>query len=731
MNGELESAPEQVHSTSPVPAWDLPPDAPKITYNWVDITEHMKQACEGLELGELIHEPHFGLFDAMSAIEMMDPKMDSGMVGKQTKRKVLSFAEAIAEKTVKVSDLTNEELVGIFDQSLCCLLSWLDGQTLAQTVFTCLYLHDTNLIEDRCLRAFSLCMLKVCDIIRMKVNRANVFEEEDFQTMSYGFKFADNLTDMRVIGMMKEMEEEYGRKYRNLKAKVSDGVESTKSEATLCNAVLVRIKFVKLFLQALTVFGKKEGGSMQPSKKHLNLMLEHVLVIGNTVDLGIEAVCSNDGYNIVHGFEPLINQKLLPPTFPRYTALMTKDAIKESFTDLIKRLITVTQVTSINGFQNILNFIDDFGRSIPCVLSRSLLQSTLLPENRKLFGQQPFIDCIKESIKAFSSPQIFSPRCPTLQSSEEAKICSDVLLNKATRVAISLVQAYGHNRARHRERLGAILEDFAALQEESERADAQLQEILLSKNPAAENPHVTGFSGWATYYTLKVMMQYLSSGFELELYSPHEMHYIYWYLSEVLYAWSTTIINRAEIGIARDEALADIQAKGKNSKKTKKNKKKTRVHVQELREMQGCQNMASGMFKAMLGFFVAKKIALPNFFLDSECTRYEHRFLPFVNINTPPFMMYSQFRELTDLSHYQPPPTAEQLYFASSKHFANAKLFYETLHNPSEQMQSLCKVAKTNLVVMKLLATGHRNDSTSKIEFDFSVNEYFPIFKIT
>ena len=31
----------------------------------------------------------FGLFEAMSAIEMMDPKMDAGMAGKQAKRQVI------------------------------------------------------------------------------------------------------------------------------------------------------------------------------------------------------------------------------------------------------------------------------------------------------------------------------------------------------------------------------------------------------------------------------------------------------------------------------------------------------------------------------------------------------------------------------------------------------------------------------------------------------------------
>lgn len=37
----------------------------------------------------------FSLFEAMSAIEMMDPKMDAGMLCNQTKRKVLNFDQSI------------------------------------------------------------------------------------------------------------------------------------------------------------------------------------------------------------------------------------------------------------------------------------------------------------------------------------------------------------------------------------------------------------------------------------------------------------------------------------------------------------------------------------------------------------------------------------------------------------------------------------------------------------
>lgn len=37
----------------------------------------------------------FGVFEGMSAIEMMDPKMDAGMIGNQVNRKVLNFEQAI------------------------------------------------------------------------------------------------------------------------------------------------------------------------------------------------------------------------------------------------------------------------------------------------------------------------------------------------------------------------------------------------------------------------------------------------------------------------------------------------------------------------------------------------------------------------------------------------------------------------------------------------------------
>ena len=55
------------------------------------MTPSFLPACSELALGELLHDDMFGLFEAMSAIEMMDPKMDAGMVCNRSARSTACF----------------------------------------------------------------------------------------------------------------------------------------------------------------------------------------------------------------------------------------------------------------------------------------------------------------------------------------------------------------------------------------------------------------------------------------------------------------------------------------------------------------------------------------------------------------------------------------------------------------------------------------------------------------
>lgn len=86
------------------------------------------------------------------------------------------------------------------------------------------------------------------------------------------------------------------------------------------------------------------------------------------------------------------------------------------------------------------------------------------------------------------------------------------------------IQICGYNRARQRDKLARLLDDFGNLQEEAEKVDTYLFELQLGEG----NDRRPYFSTWILYHCLRAMSMYLLSGLELELYSVHEYMYIYW-----------------------------------------------------------------------------------------------------------------------------------------------------------------------------------------------------------
>lgn len=113
-----------------------------------------------------------------------------------------------------MDNLSPSETIVIIDSTLACLVSWLEGHSLAQTVFTNMYLHRPYQVQDRVMKAFSISIYKVIDVIKDFINRALVFEEEDFQPMMYGYKLKPDVSESRALGMLKEVEDELQKKMR-------------------------------------------------------------------------------------------------------------------------------------------------------------------------------------------------------------------------------------------------------------------------------------------------------------------------------------------------------------------------------------------------------------------------------------------------------------------------------------------------------------------------------------
>ncbi|KAI5708741.1 hypothetical protein M8J76_002289 [Diaphorina citri] len=711
------------------------PVSTEANYNWVNVTSDFFESIKYLELGELLHDEFFGLFEAMSAIEMMDPKMDAGMVCNRGNNSVMNFDKAVATGVIDIKDIPFDVQIGVIDETYSCLVSWLSGHSLAQTLFTNIYLHKPHSIESPTLKAFAICMHKLIDVIRDFVNRGVVYEEEDFQPMLYGFRLFPEVCPSRTVGMLRELE----------------WTQSKLNFAKQVKALILRIKFSRLLYQCFLVFNKiQENPAVGEIQKILVTCSDLVPLIIASIPLGTPA---QNGKMV--GFDPLINQRLLPPTFPRYTKIRPRHEAYEYLSDTLNRLKHVCKITNVTmNYQTSLDLFVEVSRLQPCLISRSVMQLLYMPRSHMVHGSTPLVDVLRETVRSFIAPPFLhslywpSPRAGFTAQGREAV---ESFLNHCVRPFAGLIQMCGHNRARQRDRLSHLLEEFAALQDEAERVDAFLHTLSQKCDPPRS--HLACFGTWILYYTLRIISMYLLAGFELELYSVHEYYYIYWYLYEFLYAWLISALTRADNFLVEQEMLNEVQsaaaqhgagavqtggkrAAGGGKKSKGKSRKKSRAATREIVMYQALQNMCGGYFKALLGFESDGKLPPPpHSEFSSERVRYEHRFAPLSTLVTPPHVQYEEFVDsVAHLATDDPSEACVSLYIAACKHFHTARSLLESIVNPDPQVLDLIRIMKTNFIVVKLFATRGVNKADTPasrpVQFDFSVHACYPMFKL-
>ncbi|KAL8971077.1 MAG: hypothetical protein Q9183_001225 [Haloplaca sp. 2 TL-2023] len=75
-----------------------------------DISSNFRAAASALNTGQLVKDPYFTLFEAVGALEIMDPKMDSGF---------LAEGDTLEDDYDVLQPMLPDELIGLMDQLLC------------------------------------------------------------------------------------------------------------------------------------------------------------------------------------------------------------------------------------------------------------------------------------------------------------------------------------------------------------------------------------------------------------------------------------------------------------------------------------------------------------------------------------------------------------------------------------------------------------------------------------
>lgn len=252
---------------------------------------------------------------------------------------------------------------------------------------------------------------------------------------------------------------------------------------------------------------------------------------------------------------------------------------------------------------------------------RSIVQLLYLPCPGKVLGSLTMVEVLKDSVRSFIRPTVLAQRGGgALSTHQQAREFVDAFLAHCVRPFTSLVHICGHNRARQRDKLTHLLEELAVLQDEADRLDTVLHSISakLDSGVQQQQQQLACFTTWVLHHVLKTMIQYLLSGFELELYSKHEYGYVFWYLYEFLYGWMISALSRADSFLMEQDARSEQLSRGGRNVKKGKRKKRPCPHSREIFVSQAYQNLCGGYYKTIAGFMLDGKLKRPQPEFDKE-----------------------------------------------------------------------------------------------------------------
>ena len=691
---------------------------------WTVITDTFTQAAALLAPGELIQEWNFNLLDAMSAVELLDPKMDASMHWTSFKGYPRTVSEAIARGLLQLEGHTPAQVIGIFDEILACIATWLGGHTLAQTVFSCMYLLETDRVEALHLRSFSMAVVKVVEYMREYICRGGVFFEDDQQGMCFGFNMLTAVDDAIISAALKESEEKtstVARQSFQADRQREESKKKTVSKETEClRAIVTRIRFIRNLFGLMSVLRKRPVGVIQPVLDHLTQCLSLLEDIMTSCPLG-EKLDPHDPLKL--GFHPLINHNLLPPSYRQCEIVPRQEALS-SLQTVLQQVEAVLRFGKLESFKALKAMSKEFcsREPAPNVLARSVMVLVCIQSDRtKIFGSPSLEEMLKRDARDFSNPPSLNPRSPH-SSSSQGKELTERFFGRAIHPMSELLRVYCQPRARQQEKAERVLDFLADLQHETERIDHLQNEVAMKTDP--QRQHRACYASWVINHLLHLMIDYVVLGFEYSLYSPFEFHYVYWYL-EYLYGWLHTTWKTAdhlnsEPSVAAGKGSKKKGKKGRRETAEKREREVAIVHVKRL--------VSVGMMRAFEALILEEKVPFPPFEYGSQSLCFLHRFAAFASIVTPQLLTYEDYIQLAGLHNYRGQDI--NLYEAASRHFSSAKATIEALSHPSDELQGLLKVVKMNIVLMNISANGHNKASKTMPVLDFSLHKHFPVIRI-
>ncbi|XP_042456501.1 N-alpha-acetyltransferase 35, NatC auxiliary subunit-like isoform X1 [Zingiber officinale] len=535
---------------------------------WADVSPLIASACNDLQDGQLIHGENFSLFAAMSALEIMDPKMDAGV----EKCGYYSIEEAIENNVAPVPLSLNptldvQRVIDVIDHLFSCEATWYKGHTLAQTVFSCIYLLRIERTSSHALlHSYCRIMRATCNAVISVVSDSRTHEEEDLFTMAYGLPLKGE-GDEKCLSILNSVEETISRQLRackaqSLKKKQLEDIEPLQSNPDLeegyCRALLCRLRFRKHYYLVLTSMKKPQGKGLELARKHVASCLSELTHITKSQEFlralsygfhqdDIQSSTTASGCRPI-GFDASLNNRFSAPTPPRATHILSWKEAVSYFQKLLSDLDFVCSLNTDLVLDDVFCFIVQFQKPQPDLVARAHLQ-ILLIQDGKLYGKEFFHDIISRELGL-----------PELTKGKEHQ--KNEFIVQLGQLIINLLKILCANTAWQRRKLGKILQDWSVLSLQLEiafkREIGETLNVMVDENMSTKvSKHLLRWTEERTYW---IASRFLMLGFELELYSPYDYCMVYWFM----YLVFMKLLEKIQLQTAANNE--NSQRKGKKKK---------------------------------------------------------------------------------------------------------------------------------------------------------------------
>ena len=403
-----------------------------------DVTAWLLQSSCALPAGHFLHaaDGSFSLHGVMSALELMDARMDPGMANPQ--HDISSQQRRRVPSSEQQQQWDDRQVLLCADTLLCTLASHLNGLSLPHSLYTLTLLHHAPyqhhrqqqqqsqpsssappavfpLLQQPQLRLLARLLLHTAHACRSMVSRADLYEEEEWNMHDYGLSVEREAGEVPLSKEATAAEQALEAALKlDRKGKQTAGEPSQSSATTYREAVLDRIRLCHALLLLLSHLSKPSA-ALHTAHKLLARAATHLHSVMHATAMAPQSAAQHvrelDAFRASAEcpFDPALAASLILHAPPRVHPLLPFTAALTLLHQLLTHTSLLLASSSLVSLPPLLSFVSYFASQRPNIVLRSLLLLSLVDEQDVNRSGRPLLALLSDALHSLSpSAALFS-----------------------------------------------------------------------------------------------------------------------------------------------------------------------------------------------------------------------------------------------------------------------------------------------------------------------------------